>query len=258
LPDDNPSDAPIREPDPMPDPLSNQDPSVGASHVPFEQHAVDPLAEIPLEADDEPAAQPIPHLRPTTPSPRPSVQAADPVIARPLVTSPRVDWPLIVAGLAAILFIAACIAGQRGLFPAYGEEPVVPDWATRLLQLARGLLMMPLAAVCLAGGAWLFQLVERRPLGDVRGLSARMLMIACVALIVRILPIDMAFLKQSYDVLAPVAAAWLLLMAVFRLTPRDAGVLLGAALLCMVLLGFGSTIVSFALWTGSTAGGTSP
>ncbi len=227
-----------------------------------------PTSSQPSSQPSSPLAEPSYDLSPT-PQPVPSAVIEEPVAAskpkaaptpvpvgekRPFVTSSRYDWPLIVAGCAAVLFVAACLAGQQGLFPQFTEQAVEVGWSSRLLLMFRGLLMMPLGATCLIAGAYLFHIVDRRPLGDLRVLSSRMLMVASLVLLVRIFPIGIPFLKQTYDVLVPIAAAWLLLMPTFRLPPRDAGLVVGAAILTLVMIGFGSSIVSFVIWAGTTAG----
>lgn len=170
---------------------------------------------------------------------------------RPFVRSTRVEWPLAVAGCCAALFVAACLSGQHGIFP--GAVKVEVGFGERLVMLLRGILMMLLCGGCLVAGAALFHIVDRRPLGDLSALAARMVMISAVALLSRVFPIDVAFVKQSYDIVAPVALAWVLTFAIFRLTPRDAGLVIGAAILSLIVLGFGSTIVSFAIWAGSSS-----
>jgi hypothetical protein len=105
---------------------------------------------------------------------------------------------------------------------------------------------MLLCAGCLVGGAYLFHLTDRRPLGDLRVLSARMLAISAVSLLAWIFPIGTAILKRGYDTVAPIAIAFGLLMLFFRLTPRDAGLLLGASLLSLIGIALGSFVVAFA------------
>jgi hypothetical protein len=174
---------------------------------------------------------------------------------RPFNRMHRVEWPLAVAGCAAAIFIAACLGGQAGLFPQFGEKPIDPTVVDRVLLVLRGLLMMILCGGSLVAGAAIAQTVEKRPLGDLRSLGAVMLMVAALSLLVRITPIGIhPLFKQGFDLLAPIGIAWLLVVALFRVPFRDAGMVIGAAILSLVVLAFGSTIVSFALWAGASAG----
>lgn len=216
----------------------------------------------PSDDDDGIAIEPEPEQPrvAATPSasrtaPKPAVATVAPTAAeapkRPLVRSNRVEWPLAIAGCCGALFVAACLSGQQGIFP--NAVKVEVGFAERAVMLLRGVLMMLLCGGCLVAGAALFHIVDRRPLGDMRALAARMLMISAVALLSRVFPIDIPFLKQSYDILAPIAIAWVMAFAMFRLAPRDAGIVIGGAILSLIVLSFGSTIVSFAIWAGSTA-----
>lgn len=101
--------------------------------------------------------------------------------------------------------------------------------------------------------AALFHMVDRRPLGDLRALASADAHDQFGRALSRVFPIDIAFLKQTYDVIAPIAVAWAMILALFRLNLRDAATVLGAAILSLIILGFGSTIVSFAIWRGSAA-----
>lgn len=236
-PSETPSPAPAAS-GPTPAPLDFGGPLVPSS-VDDESFPVEPEPE-----------QSAPRVTPTPTAARSAAPVPD-APKRPLVQSTRIEWPLAVAGCCAALFVAACIGGQHGIFPrADGVEVTI---AERLVMLLRGILMMLLCGGCLVAGAALFHMVDRRPLGDLRALAARMLMISSVALLSRVFPIDIAFLKQTYDVIAPIAVAWAMILALFRLNPRDAATVVGAAILSLIILGFGSTIVSFAIWAGSAA-----
>jgi hypothetical protein len=209
------------------------------------------------ELEQAPKQAPPASAKPTSSAPtgtRSTADAASSVTVtskRPFVRGTRVEWPLAIAGSCAALFVAACLAGQQGIFPHAATVEIA--YSERLLVLLRGLLMMLLSGGCLVAGAAIVQLVERGPLGDMQALSARMLMISAASILVRAVPIPIAFLKQTHDVLAPLAVAWLLVLLVFRLSPRDAGMVIGAAILSLLVLAFGSQVVSFAIVAGSTA-----
>jgi hypothetical protein len=218
---------------------------------------LEPEAELEQSPEQARKQAPPASVKPTASAPTGTRSTADAASAgtvtskRPFVRGTRVEWPLAIAGSCAALFVAACLAGQQGIFPHAATVEIA--YSERLLVLLRGLLMMLLSGGCLVAGAAIVQLVERGPLGDLQALSARMLMISAASILVRAVPIPIAFLKQTHDVLAPLAVAWLLVLLVFRLSPRDAGMVIGAAILSLLVLAFGSTIVSFAIWAGSTA-----
>jgi len=218
---------------------------------------LEPEAELEQAPEQARKQAPPASVKPTASAPTGTRSTADAASAgtvtskRPFVRGTRVEWPLAIAGSCAALFVAACLAGQQGIFPHAATVEIA--YSERLLVLLRGLLMMLLSGGCLVAGAAIVQLVERGPLGDLQALSARMLMISAASILVRAVPIPIAFLKQTHDVLAPLAVAWLLVLLVFRLSPRDAGMVIGAAILSLLVLAFGSTIVSFAIWAGSTA-----
>jgi hypothetical protein len=242
------------------DPASRVTPGATPEANPTANPIADPDL-IELEPESEPAPQ-----RTTTPvgaasdssastsvagSAKPMPAGASVLSKRPFVRSTRVEWPLAVAGSCAALFVAACLAGQQGIFPQAATVEI--SVVERFTVLLRGILMMLLSGGCLVAGAAIVQLVERGPLGDLQALASRMLMISSAAILARAVPIPIAFLKQSYDILAPLAVAWLLVLIIFRIPPRDAGMVIGAAILSLLVLAFGSTIVSFAIWAGSTA-----
>lgn len=231
----------------------------GQSPVPGAAPATNPSPSAPVDSDDlsiELEPEPLPASEPSSSSPRPAAgraagaaaPAAEPEPLRPFNRATSVEWPLAVAGCAAAIFIAACLAGQSGLFPSEGETPVSPDLFVRAVLALRGLLMMLLCGGSLVAGAAAVQMIDRRPIGDLRALAARMLLISSIGLLSRVMPIDIHFLKMVYNILAPVAIAWLGVVLLFRAPPRDAGMVIGAAILALILLAFGSTIVQFAVW----------
>ncbi|MBL9121569.1 MAG: hypothetical protein JNL80_16805 [Phycisphaerae bacterium] len=236
-----------------PSPSSPSSSTPPVPHVPSYPPLLSDEDEDALEIGVEPEPERPP--MPATPRERASAPSGESVAAteviRPFNRSTRVEWPLAVAGCAAAIFIAACLSGQQGLFPSFTDVPVTSGFLDRAVLVLRGLLMMLLCGGCLVAGAALVQLVDRRPLGDLRSLAAQMLMISAFSLLTRIFPIGIEILKKGYDVLAPIGVAWVLVLAVFRLSPRDAGMVIGAAILSLIVLAFGSTIVWFAIWAGT-------
>ena len=183
-----------------------------------------------------------------------TVAAAPAALRRPLVRSARYEWALVVAGSAAALYVAACLAGQQGLFPvatdansAEGAVPVVVEWSTRFLVLLKGIVRIVVASGCLVAGAYFLHLLDRRPVGDLRAIASRMLAIAAISILVMLFPIEYSFVKKSFDVIVPIAVGWALLIPFFRVSIRDAGVILIGSLMSITVLALGSVIVNFAM-----------
>ncbi|MFO0827590.1 MAG: hypothetical protein U0572_05510 [Phycisphaerales bacterium] len=185
-----------------------------------------------------------------TPKPKAIIEPA-PAPRRPLLRSTRFEWALVLAGCAAAIFVAASLAGQSGLFPPTtteaGAAEAVVSWADRSLMLLRGLLRIALGSGCLVAGAYFLHFLDRRQVGDIRALAARMVAITSLSLLVMLVPIDILVLKRFYDALVPLAAAWILMMIFFRISPRDSGVILLGSLVAITVLAFGSMIVGFAV-----------
>ena len=244
-------------------PLAAPTPSI-SSPVPTDPLLDDSVLEIALEAipDTPPPsalAKPIASRSAgeagTTRSERAAAATAatDDDARLPFNRSKRIELPLAVAGCAAAIFIAACLGGQSGLFPNFTETPVSPGFGDRFLLVLRGLLLIVLCAGSLFSGAAVVQMVDKKPLGDLGSLAAQMLMISSISMLARILPFGIEFIKKAYDVLVPIGVAWVLVLVIFRRTPRDAGFVIGAAILSLIVLAFGSSIVSFAVWSGVSA-----
>lgn len=173
---------------------------------------------------------------------------------RPLVRSARFEWPLALAGCAAAIYVAACLAGQHGLFPAsttLNSDGVavttVVEWSDRFMMVLKGVLRILVAGGCLVAGAYFLHLLDRRPVGDLRALASRMIAISAISLLAMMFPIDILFLKRLFDALVPLAIAWALLIPFFRVSLRDAGVIMLGALMSLTVLAFGSMIVNFAV-----------
>lgn len=192
-------------------------------------------------ASPRPAPQPAPKPAPPTPhvEPRP-----------PLARTGRFDLPLLGAGVAAAVFVVACLAGLASLFPQFGGAET--DVWVRANTAIRGVLLIGIGTACLATGLLVLVFLDGRPTGDVRVVATRCAMIAAVAIVARAVPMPFEFLKATWDVAGPLAIAFLLLMGLFRLPARDATTALGASLIVLVLLSIASLLVSFA--TGAPPG----
>ncbi|MDZ4831378.1 MAG: hypothetical protein SGJ09_14420 [Phycisphaerae bacterium] len=173
---------------------------------------------------------------------------------RPLVRNARFEWPLALAGCAAAILVAAYLAGQQGLFPASTTTnsdgvavATVIEWSDRFMMVLKGVLRIIVAGGCLVAGAYFLHFLDRRPVGDLRALASRMIAISAVSLLAMMFPIDILFLKRMFDALVPLAIAWALLIPFFRVSMRDAGVIMLGALMSLTVLAFGSMIVNFAV-----------
>lgn len=253
---------------PAPQPPEPAPPSGGASPSPAPAPAPEPerpLSPVPTEPlyievvndddNDEPVA-PTPAPRPATPKPAAAAPTPAPTPdLRPLVRSTRVEWPLAIAGIAAAVFAAACIAGQTGVMQvvdlanAAHSPPVETSFFDKLVVILRAFVLIPLGAGCLLSGAYFLHLLERRPLGDLRVLGARMLAVVALAILARMLPMPEAITaaKPFYDSLVPLGVMWALMIPTFRLSMRESGIIIGAAMLTLIVLKFGSVIMAFAM-----------
>ena len=192
-----------------------------------------------------PAPMPAPVPKPATPTP--VANAPRP----PLVATARYDLPFLGAGVAAALFVVACLAGLGSMFPQWSSHGAETDIWIRTNVAVRGVLLMLISTACLVTGLLIVVFVDGRPTGDMRVVTVRCAMVAAVALLARAVPIPWEFAKATWDVAGPLAIAFLLLMPLFRMKAKDATTALGASLIVLVLLSIASMLVSFA--TGGPA-----
>lgn len=246
-------------------PLPNRDaptpPADEAAHQPAP--AAGPVTEpLPLEPAAAPEASFTPTPEPTAApveapksAAKPSEIPAAPSAMRPLVKSNRVEWPLAVAGCAAALYAAGCLAGQSGLLQrvimvkSAAQQAAEASFLERTVVMLQGFVLILVGAGCLTAGAYFLHLLERRPLGDLRVLGARMLAIVALSLLIKMVAIPevVGWSKPFFDALAPLAVMWLLMIPTFRLSMRESGIVVGAAMLTMIVVKFGSAIMTFAL-----------
>jgi hypothetical protein len=193
---------------------------------------------------------------PAEPAPKAPAVAAPPAASGeprlPLVRSERFDLPMLGAGVAAALFVVACLAGVASFFPPWSFAGVEPDVWIRANVAIRGVLLMAIGTACLVTGLLILVFLDGRPTGDLRVVTMRCAMIVAAALLARAVPFPWEFVKATWDVAGPLAIAFLLLMAVFRLKAKDATTALGASLIVLVVLSVASMLVGFA--TGGPAG----
>jgi hypothetical protein len=206
-----------------------------------------------LDRPEEKAAKPPATTARPAPQPTPTSASARPAEApAPLVRGGRYDLPLLGAGVAVGVFVIACLAGLTSLFPQWSFAGVETDVWIRANVAVRGVLLIAIATACLLAGLVILVFLDGRPTGDVRVVAVRCAMIAAIAVLARAVPFPWEFLKATWDFAGPLAVAFLLLIAMFRLKARDATVALGASLIVLVLLSVASMLVSFA--TGGPAG----
>jgi hypothetical protein len=89
--------------------------------------------------------------------------------------------------------------------------------------------------------------VRQRPIGDAVALLAKCAAVAAIALLVRLVPVEIAFVKHSLDFAGPALVALGLLVPVFRLHVRDAGLAIGFTLMGLVLLALSALVVVWAI-----------
>lgn len=194
--------------------------------------------------EPKPAPSPAP-VPASVPKPVKSTPAAnEPRL--PLVGTARYDLPFLGAGVAAAIFVIACLAGLGSMFPQWSLHDAETDFWIRANVAVRGVLLMIIATACLVTGLLIVVFVDGRPTGDMRVVAVRCAMVAAVSLLARAVPIPWEFAKATWDVAGPLAIAFLLLMPLFRMKAKDATTALGASLIVLVLLSIASMLVSFA------------
>ncbi|MBL9150529.1 MAG: hypothetical protein JNM94_17720 [Phycisphaerae bacterium] len=221
--------------------------------------APEPATPTPLDIDLAPEPEEAPRVTPKverSATADASAKAASTAAAadvvrplRPIVRGTHYEWVLAVAGCGAAVLLGAALAGQRGVMPFFNADgtPADPAIVDRIFHSLKLLLRIALGSSCLVAGAYFLQLLDRRPVGDLRVLASRMLAITALALLATLLPIEHRLLKQIYDVLVPLVAIWALMMLFFRVKPRDAGIILFGGLVALTILSLGSQIVAFAV-----------
>ena len=157
---------------------------------------------------------------------------------------------LTIAGICIALLAISWRAGARALAPieATTDGSVIRElgFMQRLVGLARTLVYAPLATLSLVFGLLALAFVRQRPVGDVIALFARAAAITAIGLLAWLAPVEIRFLKQMINLVAPPAIACALMVPLFRLHPRDALLATGCALLGMVMLVLSAWVVVWA------------
>lgn len=164
--------------------------------------------------------------------------------------SPR-PW-LVIAGVCAALLLISWLAGAPQL-SLPDSDGVIREltFGQRLNGVARTVIFLPLATIAGVFGLGALAFVRQRPIGDIAALFAKTAAIVSLASLILLVPSDIRFLKQALYVVGLPAFAATLVVPVFRLHPRDAGLAMVCALLGMMLLVFGAWVV---VWATSFGG----
>jgi hypothetical protein len=171
----------------------------------------------------------------------------------PPISAEASPKPWVIAGAAATAILClAWLAGARQLAPleSAGNDGAIYGELTfgeRLSGVARTLVFVPLASLALVFGVAALAFVRQRPIGDAVALLAKCAAVAAIALLVRLVPVEIAFVKHSLDFAGPALVALGLLVPVFRLHVRDAGLAIGFTLMGLVLLALSALVVVWAI-----------
>lgn len=189
-------------------------------------------AEVDADGDDEDDLLPPPLSRETNPKP----------------------W-FVAAACAAGVLLIAWLAGARPLAPidiGGDGESVVRELTLgpRLIGFARTLVFLPLATLAVTFGVLALAFVRQRPIGDGLGLLARCAAIAAIGMLAWLAPVEIRVLKNSINFLGPPLIAATLSMPLFRIDPRDAGLVAGFSVLGLGILALFANVVVWAI--GST------
>lgn len=168
-------------------------------------------------------------------------------------TNPK-PW-FVAAACAAGVLLIAWLAGARPLAPidlGGDGESVVREltFGARLIGFARTLVFLPLATLAVTFGVLALAFVRQRPIGDGLGLLARCAAIAAIGMLAWLAPVEIRVLKNSINFLGPPLIAAALSMPLFRINPRDAGLVAGFSVLGLGILALFANVVVWAI--GST------
>jgi len=171
-----------------------------------------------------------------------------PPIARP--SNPRMWW--IIAGASIGFLLISYLAGARALAPI----EVASDGSTAIRELgfgarmagfARVVVFAPLATLSILFGVACVAFLEQRPFGDAPSLVARCAAIAAIGMLTWLAPIEIRFLKHTMNALGPPLVAGLLSMPLFRLAPREAGLVTAFSVIGLLLLTIFAHVIVWAV-----------
>ena len=171
-----------------------------------------------------------------------------PPIARE--TDPKLWW--IVAGASIALLLVSYLAGARALAPieiASDGSTVIRElgFGSRLAGFARVVVFAPLAGLSVLFGVACVAFLEQRPFGHAPSLVARCAAIAAIGMLTWLAPVEIRFLKNSINALGPPLVAGLLSMPLFRLAPREAGLVTAFSVIGLLLLTLFAHVIVWAV-----------
>jgi len=171
-----------------------------------------------------------------------------PPIARP--SNPRMWW--IIAGAAIGFLLISYLAGARALAPieiASDGSTAIRElgFGARMAGFARVVVFSPLATLSILFGVACVAFLEQRPFGDAPSLVARCAAIAAIGMLTWLAPIEIRFLKHTMNALGPPLVAGLLSMPLFRLAPREAGLVTAFSVIGLLLLTIFAHVIVWAV-----------
>ncbi|MBX3373757.1 MAG: hypothetical protein KF817_07970 [Phycisphaeraceae bacterium] len=169
---------------------------------------------------------------------------------RPIaVPRPSDRWlPGTIGGLAVLLMLVGLIAGMASLFPGVDIAAAAPvPWSTRLSGVVRLPLFIATWSGCALGALATVAWLRDRPLGHLPAALLRLAAIITVARLGAFLDVPVAVLRFPAELVAHAAIFWVLAIAMFRLRPRDAGILLGLTLLYGIVLLFATALIEWSM-----------
>lgn len=169
-----------------------------------------------------------------------------PVISRP----GRGDqWlPLGIAGLCGLILLIGYLAGVPGLFPGRSDADIT--FGLRVENLFRFIVMTGMWAGCGMAGLFVVAHLLGMKVGDWPLAAMRMLAIAAVMQLIRLIGFSMVWLEHAVEIILQLGALAGLSLALFHLKPKEIPTLVGSAVALFLLLWLGSAAVVWAT-TGS-------
>lgn len=169
---------------------------------------------------------------------------------RPIaVPRPSDRWlPGTIGGLSVLLMLVGLIAGMASLFPGVDTTAAAPvPWSARLSGVVRLPLFIATWSGCALGALATVAWLRDRPLGHLPAALVRLAAIITVARLGAFLDVPVAVLRFPAELVAHAAIFWVLVIAMFRLRPRDAGVVLGLTLLYGVVLLCATALIEWSM-----------
>lgn len=154
-----------------------------------------------------------------------------------LVRKAGTTVPLAVAAAALLTVTGFALLGWPGVFPREGAlffnaEGVAaleaPRWTERMLVVGRMLVHAVTLAAALLGGVLLPAVLRRWSSGDLATLLARIVAIAAIAQLALLIPLAPPWLERVLELATQAALVFIGALLCFRLTLRDASIVLGA------------------------------